>query len=50
VRSNLTLTELQAAIGLRLRAEYNIAQPIPPQLSDLLQELERRSGASIRAY
>ena len=49
LRSSVTLPEVQAAIGCRLRAQYDIAQPIPPRLGGLLQELERRSGASIRA-
>ena len=38
-RSSVILTELQAAIGRRLRAEYDIAQPIPPWLLALANKV-----------
>jgi hypothetical protein len=38
------LSEVQAAIGRYLRAEYDLAQPIPDRLVDLLSKLEQRSG------
>jgi Anti-sigma factor NepR len=34
--------EVQAAIGRRLRAEYDLAQPIPARFIDLLRQLEQR--------
>jgi len=43
-RSSGVLTEVQAEIGRRLRAQYDLRRPIPPRLADLLQEFER-SGA-----
>ena len=39
LRSSVILTELQAAIGRCLRAEYDIAQPIPPRLLALANEV-----------
>jgi hypothetical protein len=39
------LTEVQAEIGRRLRAEYDLRRPIPPRLADLLRAFER-SGVS----
>ncbi|SRR5712691_10922673 len=33
------LHEVQAAIGVYLRAEYDLAQPIPARLVDLLRQL-----------
>jgi hypothetical protein len=33
------LRELQAAVGAYLRAEYDLAQPIPARLADLLRQL-----------
>ncbi len=38
------LREVQAAIGKYLRAEYDLAQPIPTRLVDLLRQLEQRNG------
>src|SRR5262245_32672361 len=37
------LAEIQAEIGRRLRAEYDLAQPVPPRLMHLLREVERRA-------
>ena len=37
------LREVLAAIGRRLRAEYDVAQPMPARLVELLQQLERPS-------
>ena len=36
------LNELQAAIGLWLRAEYDPGQPMPQRLVDLLIQVEQR--------
>ena len=44
--SNGLLSEVQAAIGRYLRAEYDLAQPIPARLVDLLRQLEQRNGES----
>ena len=44
MRSNGLLSEVQAAIGRYLRAEYDLAQPIPGRLVDLLRQLEQRGG------
>jgi hypothetical protein len=38
--------EVQAAVGRYLRTEYDLAQPIPARLVDLLRQLERRDGQS----
>jgi Anti-sigma factor NepR len=38
--------EVQAAIGRRLRAEYDLAQPIPARFIDLLRQLEQRDRQS----
>ena len=38
--------EVQAAIGRYLRTEYDLAQPIPARLVDLLRQLEQRDGHS----
>jgi hypothetical protein len=35
-----SLSEVQAAIGRHLRAEYDLAQPIPGRLVELLRKLE----------
>jgi hypothetical protein len=43
--SHAILLELQAEIGRRLRAEYDLAQPIPPRLVQLLREFERSSAS-----
>jgi hypothetical protein len=42
--SNGLLSEVQAAIGRYLRADYDLAQPIPDRLVDLLRQLEQRGG------
>jgi hypothetical protein len=44
MRSNGLLNEVQAAIGRCLSAEYDLAQPIPNRLVDLLRQLEQRDG------
>jgi hypothetical protein len=36
------LNEIQLAIGRGLRAEYDLAQPIPARVLDLLTQLEHR--------
>ena len=36
-----SLNELQAAIGRWLSAEYDLEQPIPQRLVDLLRQLEQ---------
>ena len=36
-----SLNEIQAAIGRWLSAEYDLAQPIPQRLVDLLRQLEQ---------
>src|SRR5215467_14554234 len=41
--NNGLLREVLAAIGRRLRAEYDVAQPMPARLVELLQQLERPS-------
>ena len=43
-RSSGVLTEVQAEIGRRLRAQYDLRRPIPPRLAHLLESFER-SGA-----
>jgi Anti-sigma factor NepR len=40
------VVELQAAIGRHLRAECDLAEPIPARLVDLLRQLEQRDGPS----
>ena len=45
-RSKALLTEIQAAVGRCLRAEYDTAQPMPARLVDLLRQLEQRDGRS----
>ena len=42
----MLLTEIQAAIGRCLRAEYDTAQSIPARLADLLRQLEQEDGQS----
>jgi hypothetical protein len=42
MRSNGILSEVQAAIGRHLGAEYELAQPIPARLVDLLRQLEQQ--------
>ena len=44
VKSSGLSRDLLAHIGSCLRAQYNLAQPIPHQLNDLLQEFERRAA------
>ena len=46
MRSNGLLSEVQAAIGQGLSAEYDLAQSIPNRLVDLLRQLEQRNGES----
>jgi hypothetical protein len=36
---------MQAAIARALGAEYDLAQPLPERLAELLGQLERGSGA-----
>jgi hypothetical protein len=47
MRNSGLLSEVQAAIGRYLRAEYDLAQPIPAHLVDLLRQFEQRSGERI---
>ena len=49
VREASPLSELQAAVGRCLRAEYDPAQPIPVRLADLLRRLEQPNGLTERA-
>ena len=44
-RRDSSLSEMQAAIARALGAEYDLAQPLPDRLADLLRQIERRSGA-----
>jgi Anti-sigma factor NepR len=47
VRSDVRLSEFQAAIGRYLRAQYDdLAQPIPARLVELLGQLEQRNSRS----
>ena len=47
VRSNVRLSEFQAAVGRYLRAQYDdFAQPIPARLVELLRQLEQRNSGS----
>ena len=47
VRSNVRLSEFQAAVGRYLRAQYDdLAQPIPARLVELLRQLEQRNSGS----
>lgn len=48
IRSNAPLTEVQAAIGQHLRAEYVLERSVPAQLANLLKQFEQRE-AMIRA-
>jgi hypothetical protein len=43
-RSKVLLTEIQAAVGRCLRAEYDTALPIPARLANLLRQLEQQNG------
>ena len=45
-QSKALLTEIQAAIGRYLLAEYDTAQPMPARLADLLGQLEQGDGQS----
>jgi hypothetical protein len=38
------LSEMQAAIARALGAEYDLAEPLPDRLADLLRQLQQRSG------
>ena len=46
VQSNVRLSEFQAAIGRYLRAQHDVAQPIPARLVELLRQLEQRTSGS----
>jgi Anti-sigma factor NepR len=47
VRSNIRLSEFQAAVGRYLRAQYDdLAQPIPARLVELLGQLEQRNSGA----
>jgi len=46
MRRDGLLNDLQAAIGQYLSAEYDLTQPIPARLADLLRQLEQPSGRS----
>ena len=47
VRSNIRLSEFQAAIGRYLRTQCDdLAQPIPARLVELLRQLEQRNIGS----
>jgi hypothetical protein len=51
-RNNGLVSEVLAAIGGRLRAEYDLAQPVPERLASLLLALEQRSkerGAALQS-
>jgi hypothetical protein len=39
------LSELQTAIGRCLRAQYDLTQPIPEQLSELLRQFDKEQPA-----
>jgi hypothetical protein len=41
-RSKVLLTDIQAAVGRCLLAEYDAAQPMPARLADLLRQLEQQ--------
>ena len=43
---NGPFVEVQSAIGRYLRAEYDLAQPFPARLTDLLGQLEEPNGRS----
>jgi hypothetical protein len=45
-RRRALLTNIQAAIGRYLFAEYDLAQPIPNRLTHLLIQLEQPDGRS----
>ena|SRR6476620_11440751 len=44
--STQDFAEVQAAIGRYLRAQYDLAQPIPARLVDLVRQLEQRDRQS----
>ncbi len=44
-RRDGALSEMQAAIARALGAEYDLAEPLPDRLADLLRQLEQRNGA-----
>jgi hypothetical protein len=44
--STRDFAEVQAAIGRFLRAEYDLAQPIPTRLVDLVRQLEQQDRQS----
>ncbi len=39
-------TEMLATIGRRLRETYDVAQPLPDQLADLVRKIEQLEGNS----
>ncbi len=41
MQNNGSLSDVQAAIGQCLRAEYDLVQSVPARLVDLLQQLDR---------
>jgi hypothetical protein len=48
MRITAALNDVQLAIGRALRAEYDLAQPVPARLVDLLRQLEQQDGESVR--
>jgi hypothetical protein len=48
MRITAALNDVQLAIGRGLRAEYDLAQPIPARIVDLLGRLEQQDGESVR--
>jgi len=40
------MERVQAAIGRTLRAEYDLAQPVPERLAELLEEATQGTGRS----
>ena len=46
IRTDGRLTEFQVAVGRYLREEYDLEQPIPSRLLELLHQLERSEGAA----
>ena len=44
MRSNGSLSEVQAAIGQRLRAQYALERSMPARLANLLREFEQRNN------
>jgi hypothetical protein len=46
-RNNGLVSEVLAAIGRGLRAEYDLAQPIPERLARVLSELKQRESRRV---